>query len=473
MRLRFVPTITLCFNPRTRVGCDAIILPAWSPVRSFQSTHPRGVRRLAQMFQRERSVVSIHAPAWGATSSGRWIRCWRPGFNPRTRVGCDPGGVPPRGSLQKVSIHAPAWGATRLRLGSRLRRFRFNPRTRVGCDENTEETQTWPVGFNPRTRVGCDGKGAGPTVRNNQFQSTHPRGVRQVGAPSDVAVTGFQSTHPRGVRLAAGIAQGRLRAVSIHAPAWGATSGGTLRRGSNGVSIHAPAWGATCPQDAHSPQQEGFNPRTRVGCDSRATGNFRRSWTFQSTHPRGVRPVHGSGRLDDGFVSIHAPAWGATPAPPTWYRQTSFQSTHPRGVRRNYFWFWDGVLGVSIHAPAWGATGLVITSCPAQQCVSIHAPAWGATSTTVLRNTAAPWVSIHAPAWGATVASAKYLFVVRVFQSTHPRGVRHNTRKSIQRLLSFNPRTRVGCDGASLDQFIDVGLFQSTHPRGVRPSIVL
>ena len=33
--------------------------------------------------------VSIHAPAWGATSTG-WS--WRPGsksFNPRTRVGCD------------------------------------------------------------------------------------------------------------------------------------------------------------------------------------------------------------------------------------------------------------------------------------------------------------------------------------------------------------------------------------------------
>ncbi len=57
------------FNPRTRVGCDQD-LRSWSVAISlFQSTHPRGVRRVAEALQRVSVVISIHAPAWGATSS--------------------------------------------------------------------------------------------------------------------------------------------------------------------------------------------------------------------------------------------------------------------------------------------------------------------------------------------------------------------------------------------------------------------
>ena len=79
-----------------------------------------------------------------------------------------------------------------------------------------------------------------------------------------------------------------------------------------------------------------------------------------------------------------------------------------------------------------------------------------------------------------------------VFQSTHPRGVRHFTSSiSICAFQNFNPRTRVGCDrripraGALCSDFnprtrvgCDFHLragarrskgFQSTHPRGVRP----
>ena len=124
----------ICFNPRTRMGCDLpwliikIFKPKFQsthphgvrpnghclytfPCHQFQSTHPHGVRlttkevkMLSIVFQSthphgvrpERgwesdrfNQVSIHAPAWGATNS--------------------PLG-PPR--LLGVSIHAPAWGAT-------------------------------------------------------------------------------------------------------------------------------------------------------------------------------------------------------------------------------------------------------------------------------------------------------------------------------------------------------------------------
>ena len=79
-----------CFNPRTRVGCDTparSLRPAESwfqsthprgvrrqrrltsiaHVNRFQSTHPRGVRPRHQATSTDSVIVSIHAPAWGAT----------------------------------------------------------------------------------------------------------------------------------------------------------------------------------------------------------------------------------------------------------------------------------------------------------------------------------------------------------------------------------------------------------------------
>ena len=77
----------------------------------------------------------------------------------------------------------------------------------------------------------------------------------------------------------------------------------------------------------------GFNPRTRVGCDVRLTIS-RRFRRFQSTHPCGVRHYHP--RLQSDLFL--------------------FQSTHPCGVRlkadANVF----TINYVSIHAPVWGAT---------------------------------------------------------------------------------------------------------------------
>ena len=79
------------FNPRTRVGCDVHFLQSGSLYTWFQSTHPRGVRRAYLLGSQRTDVVSIHAPAWGATRHDRWIDRRQPSFNPRTRVGCDTG----------------------------------------------------------------------------------------------------------------------------------------------------------------------------------------------------------------------------------------------------------------------------------------------------------------------------------------------------------------------------------------------
>ena len=76
-------------------------------------------------------------------------------------------------------------------------------------------------------------------------------------------------------------------------------------------------------------------------------------------------------------------------------------------------------------------------------------------------------ISIHAPTWGATST----LFFCRppdLFQSTHPRGVRHPSRRWRRGLGYFNPRTHVGCDVSWFKKSFTLLIFQSTHPRGVR-----
>ena len=144
----------------------------------FQSTPPRGGRQYHFSNYSIREIISIHAPAWGATwkvaASARGLSH----FNPRTdrpKINVDilhPLAVCP------ISIHAPAWGATLLLLLSLVRLFYFNPRPRVGGDSPAASLvgtllifqSTPPRGgrlfeksgnrdfsnFNPRPRVGGD-----------------------------------------------------------------------------------------------------------------------------------------------------------------------------------------------------------------------------------------------------------------------------------------------------------------------------
>ncbi len=123
------------FNPRTRVGCDSensgdvlaascvsIHAPAWGAtsrcaawvleIDEFQSTHPRGVRRLSSHsdFSASREFQSTHPR--GVRPNTIYDNCIYCCFNPRTRVGCDASDWIPRVCVKQVSIHAPAWGAT-------------------------------------------------------------------------------------------------------------------------------------------------------------------------------------------------------------------------------------------------------------------------------------------------------------------------------------------------------------------------
>ena len=79
------------------------------------------------------AVVSIHAPAWGATHelAGRLLNL-------------------------DVSIHAPAWGATPLDFRRCPADGCFNPRPRMGGDVKLLSSRASSFRFNPRPRMGGD-----------------------------------------------------------------------------------------------------------------------------------------------------------------------------------------------------------------------------------------------------------------------------------------------------------------------------
>ncbi len=190
-------------------------------------------------------MVSIHAPAWGATARSEAFDC---PFN--------------------VSIHAPAWGATICRAYLR------------------------PI----------------PCV--------------SIHAPAWGATLAY-------------ILRSEPENVSIHAPAWGATGMVFGVRADLIVSIHAPAWGATSsraiclsarwfqstrPHGARRRDQPeatsevSFNPRARMGRDACPYNRVLLGLQFQSTRPHGARLVPFNLHPRREHVSIHAPAWGATPS---------------------------------------------------------------------------------------------------------------------------------------------------------------
>ncbi len=166
-------------------------------------------------------MVSIHAPAGGAT--GDDLDCYQLSrcFNPRTRGGCDnsrkcnsnrqtqfqsthPRGVRPgRGAGQAhactVSIHAPAGGATQYWSAQEWQGM-FQSTHPRGVRPSPPFLSLQVLCFNPRTRGGCDAQGIQETLATQRFQSTHPRGVRLTDADKILQINQFQSTHPRGVR---------------------------------------------------------------------------------------------------------------------------------------------------------------------------------------------------------------------------------------------------------------------------------
>ena len=275
------------FNPRSREGSDApgdkvrvtnqgfqstlprrerpCAAPPSVPFGTFQSTLPRRERRSTPadiisdvLFQstlprRERRsylrryqylyLISIHAPAKGATFLSRACSSGSKNFNPRSREGSDVKGVCWHKRMG-ISIHAPAKGATipALLLVS-------NPILFQSTLPRRERHENHQQGFhhrhfNPRSREGSDhllfqlvrhliisihapAKGATtetfPVLFYWVFQSTLPRRERRASDLQGMRHCHFnprsrEGSDPVQIDLV------QLNAISIHAPAKGATT---------------------------------------------------------------------------------------------------------------------------------------------------------------------------------------------------------------------------------------------------------
>ena len=99
--------------------------------------------------------------------------------------------------------------------------------------------------------------------------------------------------------------------ISIHAPARGATcfsAFGILHRV---ISIHAPARGAT-KATANYKNTSKFQSTLPRGERLAIAFSYSLAIEFQSTLPRGERPQNQREIVDGSYISIHAPARGAT-----------------------------------------------------------------------------------------------------------------------------------------------------------------
>ncbi len=209
----------------------------------FQSTPLREGRQIKMINALAMAMVSIHAPARGATILIFAIFAYFIGFNPRPCARGDTETAVLRlknalfqsTPLREGRLCSP-WNntgldkfqSTPLREGRRRaqgydRCVRcFNPRPCARGDKKSISCPSKEHGFNPR-----------PCARGD---------VRSRGLWSGST---FQSTPLREGRLPLSPAERLCEPVSIHAPARGATSERGLIRAFYKVSIHAPARGAT------------------------------------------------------------------------------------------------------------------------------------------------------------------------------------------------------------------------------------
>ncbi len=281
-----------------------------------------------------------------------------------------------------VSIHAPARGATRCAASRWHPLGRFNPRARTGRDVLASTLRPHPLLFQSTRPHGARPKDALTASRTRGFQSTRPHGARQCVLLALSGCSRFQSTRPHGARHPhrpspqasswgfnprartgrdqSGTGISHPSAVSIHAPARGATAGHPMRRQDDNVSIHAPARGATGCSLGLSPHHS-FNPRARTGRDdgdagmqtfscvsihapargaTRDTGWLGRWWYVSIHAPARGATAEVGGIWKATIVSIHAPARGATRAPRRGAGPAWFQSTRPHGARP------VGILGI-------------------------------------------------------------------------------------------------------------------------------
>ena len=169
------------FNPRAREGRDAKAQQQGAAIEAFQSTRPRGARLYEDHIPVAYVLFQSTRPRGARLCDDDCKIREAGGFNPRAREGRDLLRELFRGGVV-VSIHAPARGATARERALNLIRIRFNPRAREGRDECSEYVGGVCPGFNPRAREGRDRAFSAFLSLLFMFQSTRPRGARPSGS---------------------------------------------------------------------------------------------------------------------------------------------------------------------------------------------------------------------------------------------------------------------------------------------------
>ena len=187
-------------------------------------------------------------------------------FNPRSREGSDCSTCETYG-LRLISIHAPARGATFWGICAKPISRHFNPRSREGSDWHTLTGRACRIHFNPRSREGSDDLEALGFDSIAVFQSTLPRGERP-GIMNLATFRGiFQSTLPRGERrLQLRFSRWGIR-ISIHAPARGATTTTWQPRQTSYNFNPRSREGSDHDRGRCEGNGDDFNPRSREGSD--------------------------------------------------------------------------------------------------------------------------------------------------------------------------------------------------------------
>ena len=257
------------------------------PPAEFQSTRPREARRPARRSDPPGKNVSIHAPARGATQ-GRVFFMRHLKFQ-STR----PREARPAGKRDSTN------------------RGCFNPRARARRDQARQGDPAPGNGFNPRARARRDprwsdrvltilevsihaparGATPGPCVLHAAFEGFNPR-----------ARARRDNDHLRGDDMPASFnPRARARRDSME----------MIARPIIEVSIHAPARGATIQRGDQFAAVEFQSTRPREARLKMPACHHTGS-TFQSTRPREARPDLFISLAPQVYVSIHAPARGAT-----------------------------------------------------------------------------------------------------------------------------------------------------------------
>ena len=140
-----------------------------TPRMKFQSSLPRGERHKATIGKSSLKIISILAPARGATRiTGQQADNTRH-FNPRSREGSDferyGAGSQNTGFQSSLPRGERRRGDTGLSCGHSY----FNPRSREGSDREVSSTSTLHSYFNPRSREGSDWQQDGSGYTDDNF----------------------------------------------------------------------------------------------------------------------------------------------------------------------------------------------------------------------------------------------------------------------------------------------------------------